>query len=87
MESTERRSSAKLRSDGSLSAGTVPAVNKAQRTVLEIVGSIIVAMLSLAVYFETGLYSAAEAGVVRIILGLLIASWFVLNFRIALHMK
>jgi hypothetical protein len=54
---------------------------------LEIVGSVVAAVLGLVAYEKTGLYGAAEAGIVKAGLGCVIASWFVLNFRIAFHGK
>ncbi len=60
---------------------------KTHLSVLEVAGSAVMAALGLYVYQATGLYGAAEAGIVKFGLGALIASWFVLNFRMGLHQR
>lgn len=51
---------------------------------LELTGSLLAAAAGLAMYNASGLYGAVDAGMLKIGLGVVAASWFVMNFRIAL---
>jgi hypothetical protein len=60
---------------------------KKQSLFLEVLGTIVMVVLGLAVYRATGLYAAADSGIVQVALGGSIAYWFALNFRVALNGK
>jgi hypothetical protein len=62
-------------------------MSKPQILLIEILGSVVAAGVGIGAFLLSGLYAAADAGVVTYVLGAFIASWFVLNFRVGLFMK
>lgn len=99
VESNERRRGTERRSGGdrrlvsiaAAVAGSIEeAAHKDEKTLplaIEITGSVIAVILGLFVYKITGLYDATNSLLVRVGLGAVIAFWFILNIRQALHMK
>ncbi len=95
MEFQERRTGIERRArvmrrtgeDRRVAAETERRSGKVKHTPLEVMGSVVAAALGLYVYKATGLYDATDSTVVALGLGAIIASWFVLHFRLGLHQR
>lgn len=62
-------------------------IRRKSRQILEITGSVVVAGLAMAAYAASGLYGAVESEDLKAFMGVLIALWFVANFRVGLYGK